>query len=174
MFENVQTYETLLLFNLFRHSQYRLKTLIEQLFICHNNLAEQETSSNRLHELHSALKEHDENTLKKISTLHIQLDNLQHQYKTSSKSLNQTHEDLIKYVKARSILGRMVVRRTNLCQLLYKKLVQYDEHIHQREQHNQIISKCINSLKVQIHQIRKQNKKFIETKDKFQLQVSHR
>jgi len=67
----------------------------------------------------------------------------------------------------------MVVRRVNLCQLLYKKLSKFDEYIYQREENIQIISKCINSLKIQIHQIRNQNKKFLEKNDKFQLEVNY-
>ncbi len=99
--------------------------------------------------------------------------NLENQYKVSVKSLQQTNEDLTKYSTVRSVLGRMIVRRVNLCQLLYKKLARFDEHIHQRDQSIQIISKCINSLKTQIRQIREQNKKFIERKDKIQLEVNH-
>jgi uncharacterized protein (DUF342 family) len=59
----------------------------------------------------------------------------------------------------------MVIRRVNLCQLLYKKLDRYDEYIHHREGNIQKISKCINSLKTQIHQIRNQNKKFLQRKN---------
>jgi len=157
----------------FRHSQYRLKTFTEQLFICHNDSSEQRTSLNKLREFHSVLKEQDEISLKKLSTIYNQLINLENQYKISLKSLQQTNEDLTKYSTVRSVLGRMIVRRVNLCQLLYKKLARFDEHIHQREQSIQIISKCINSLKTQIRQIREQNKKFIEKKDKIQLEVNH-
>jgi len=119
------------------------------------------------------LKEQDENNLKKFSIISIQFINLENQYKTSQKFLKQINEDLIKYSNVRSILGRMVVRRVNLCQLLYKKLAKFDEYIHQREENIQMISKCINSLKIQIHQIRNQNKKFLEKKDKLQLEVNH-
>jgi len=160
-------------FRLFRYSQNRLKTFTEQLFICHNDFVEQQTSLNKLREFYSVLKEQDEISLKKLSTIYIQFVNLQNQYKTSQKSLQQTNEYLIKYSNVRSILGRMVVRRVNLCQLLYKKLSRVDEYIHQREENIQRISKCINSLKIQIHQIRNQNKKFLERKDKIQLQVNH-
>jgi hypothetical protein len=111
--------------------------------------------------------------LKKFSIISIQFVNLENQYKTSQKFLKQINEDLIKYSNVRSILGRMVVRRVNLCQLLYKKLAKFDEYIHQREENIQMISKCINSLKIQIRQIRNQNKKFLEKKDKLQLEVNH-
>lgn len=67
----------------------------------------------------------------------------------------------------------MVVRRVNLCQLLYKKLSKFDEYIHQRDKNIQMICKCINSLKNQIHQIRNQNKKSLEKNDKYQLEVNH-
>ncbi len=160
-------------FRLFRYSQNRLKTFTEQLFICHNDSVEQQTSLNKLREFQSVLKEQDEISLKKLSTIYIQFVNLQNQYKTSQKSLQQTNEYLIKYSNVRSILGRMIVRRVNLCQLLYKKLSKVDEYIHQREENIQRISKCINSLKIQIHQIRNQNKKFLERKDKIQLEVNH-
>ncbi|CAF3361258.1 unnamed protein product [Rotaria sp. Silwood1] len=157
--------------NNIKHSQYRSKFFTEQLFIYHKDLLEQQKSLNKLREFHSVLKEQDEIHLKKLSNIYIQFVNHQNEYKISEKSLKQTNEDLIKYVKVRSILGRMVVRRINLCQLLYKKLARFDEYIHQREQNIHIISKCINSLKIQIRQNRDQIRKFIKTKDKFQLQV---
>ncbi|CAF3537360.1 unnamed protein product [Rotaria sordida] len=154
-----------------KHSQYRSKYFTEQLFIYHKDLVEQQKSLNKLREFHSVLKEQDEINLKKLSNIYIQFINHQNEYKIAEKSLQQINEDLIKYLKVRSILGRMVVRRINLCQLLYKKLARFDEYIHQREQNIQIISKCINSLKTQIRQTRDQNRKFIERKDKFQLEV---
>jgi hypothetical protein len=158
---------------LFRHSQYRLKTFTDQLFICHNDFVEQETSLNKLREFHSVLKEQDEINLKKLSTIYIQLVNLQNQSKTSQKSLQQTKEYLIKYTNVRSMLGRMLIRRVNLCQLLYKKLARFDEDIHHQEGNIEVICKCINLIKIQIRQIRNQNKKFLERKDKLQLEVSY-
>lgn len=129
-------------------------------------------SLKKLHEFYCVLKEQDDINLKKLSMIYNQIVDRENQYKISQKSLEQTNENLIKYVKVRSVLGRMVVRRVNLCQLLYKKLAVSDEHIHQREQNIQIISKCIKSLITQIRQIRDQNKKFIEKKDQIHLEVN--
>ncbi|CAF1044141.1 unnamed protein product [Adineta steineri] len=157
--------------NNIKYSQYRLKTFTDQLIICHNDAIEQKTSLNKLREYYSTLKEHDEINLKKLSTIYEQYTNLQNQYKISINSLQQTNENLTKYLTVRSSLGRMVVRRVNLCQLLYKKIVRFDEHIHQQDQSIQMISKCINSIKLQIHQIRNENKKFVEKKDKFQFET---
>lgn len=158
---------------LFRHSQYRLKSFTEQLSICHNGLIEKHTSLNKLCEFHSALEQKDEINLRKLSNVRNQYVSLQNQYEVSQKHLRQANEDLIKYLKVRSILGRMVVRRINLCQLLYKKLARFDGHIHQRENNIQVISKCIHSLKIHIRQKREQNRKLMEKKDKFQLEVNH-
>ncbi|CAM4884408.1 unnamed protein product [Rotaria socialis] len=157
--------------NNIKHSQYRLKSFTEQLSICHNGVIEQQTSLNKLYEFHSALEQKDEINLRKLSNVHNQYVSLQNQYEVSQKHLKKANEDSIKYLKVRSILGRMVVRRINLCQLLYKKLARFDEHIHQRENNIQIISKCIHSLKIHIRQNREQNRKLIEKKDKFQLEV---
>ncbi|CAF2745505.1 unnamed protein product [Rotaria sp. Silwood2] len=157
--------------NNIKHSQYRSKFFTEQLVIYHKDFVEQQKSLNKLREFHSVLKEQDEINLKKLSNIYIQFVSHQNEYNISEKSLKQTNEVLIKYTKVRSILGRMVVRRINLCQLLYKKLARFDEYIHQREQNIQIISKCIKSLRIQIRQNRDQNRKFIERKDKFQLQA---
>jgi hypothetical protein len=158
---------------LIRHSKYRLKTFTDQLLICRNDLTDQQMSLKKFHEFHSVLKEQDEMNLKKLSIIYNQIVNHENQYKLSQRFLQQTNENLMKYLQVRSILGRMVVRRVNLCQLLYQRLAWFDKHIHQREQTNQIIMKCINSLITQIRQIREQNKKSLERKDQIQLEVNH-
>ena len=129
-------------------------------------------SLKKIHEFYCVLKEQDDINLKKLSMISNQIVNQENHYKIAQKSLEETNEDLIKYVKVRSVLGRMVVRRVNLCQLLYKKLAIFDEHIHQHEQNIQIISKCIKSLITQIRQIRDQNKKFLEKKDQIHFEVN--
>ncbi len=155
----------------FRHAQYRLKTFTEQLSMSHNDLVEQQISMNKLRELHSVLKEQDEINMKKLSTISLQLAHLRNKLKISEKSLEGTNEDLMKFTNVRSILGRMVVRRVNLCQLLYKKLSRVEKFIYQREERIQMICKCIHSLIIQIRQIRNQMKKFLQRNDQLQLEV---
>lgn len=158
--------------NTFRHSKYRLKSFNEQLTISKNSVVEQKLSLNKVREFYSALKEQDEINTKKNSIIYNQCVNCQNQYEASKKYLQKTKEDLGKYQKVRSILGRMVVRRINLCQLLYKKFARFYKYIHQKEKNIEIISKCIHSLKIQIRQHRKQNRKIIEKNDKLQLEVN--
>jgi hypothetical protein len=136
-----------------------------------NNLVEQQISLKKLREFHSVLQEQDEISLKKFSTISIQLVHLRNELQTSQESLQQMNEDRMKYTNVRSILGRMLVRRVNLCQLLYKKLARIEKFIYQHEESIEMICKCINSLKIQIRQIRNETKKFLQRKDQLQLEV---
>ena len=139
----------------------------------HNDLAEQQISMNKLREFHSVLKEQDEISMKKLSMISLQLAHLRNELKISEKSLEGTNEDLMKLTNVRSILGRMVVRRVNLCQLLYKKLSRVEKFIHQQEERVQMICKCIHSLRNQIKQIRNQMKRFLQRNDQCQLEVNY-
>lgn len=136
-----------------------------------NDLMEQQISLNKLREFHSVLKEQDEMNRKKFSMISLQLVHLRNQLKISVKSLQQTNENLMKYKNVRSILGRMIVRRVNLCQLLYKKLARIEKFIHQHDERVQMICKCIHSLKIQIRQIQNETKKLLQRKDQFQFEV---
>ncbi|UJR25695.1 hypothetical protein I4U23_007046 [Adineta vaga] len=158
-------------FNNIKHSQYNLKIFTNQLSICHNDLIVQQTSLNKLRVHYSILQEQDEMHSKKLFTLHGHTKDLEKQYKISVHSRQKLQDDVLKYSNNRFIFGRMIVRRIDLCQLLYRKLARYDEHIHEQENYIQIITKRINSLKIQIHQIRCENKKSIEKQDRFQLEI---
>jgi hypothetical protein len=136
-----------------------------------NDLVEQQISLKKLREFQSVLQEQDEISLKKFSTISIQLVHLRNELQTSQESLQQMNEDRMKYTNVRSILGRMLVRRVNLCQLLYKKLARIEKFIYQHEESIEMICKCINSLKIQIRQIRNETKKFLQRKDQLQLEV---
>ena len=155
-----------------RNAQHRVRGFDEQLSVCRHDLIEQETSMAKLREFHSALKEQDATNLKKLLTIHIQRVGLEYQYKLSRASLEQTGERWSGCVRSRSVFARMVVRRVNLCQLLYKRLARVDKHIEMRDRRTQLMAKCVTRLIGQIHQIRHQNRRSIERTDHLQLEVS--
>ena len=144
----------------------------EQLSTFHQGSVEQQTSLHTLRRYYTALREKDESSSRQLSFIHDQHVYLQKQYKLSVQSLRNTREELGKYSNIRSILARMIVRRVDLCQLLYKKLTQNDTQIHEDEQHAQMACKCMRSLKTQIRQVREENKKSMGKKEQVQLEVT--
>ncbi|CAF0760815.1 unnamed protein product [Adineta ricciae] len=157
--------------NSIKHSQHYRQTFAEQLSICKNDLLVQQVSLNKLREFHTALQEQLEMNSRKLFTIHTHVTSLRNQYKNSVESLEKIREDVKNCLHIRSSLGRMIIRRIDLCQLLYKKLARYDQHIHQQDRYIQIITKCIYSLKSEIHQLRRNNQKFLEKKDHMQLET---
>ena len=141
--------------------------------ICKNDLLVQQVSLNKLREFHTALQEQLEMNSRKLFSIHAHVTSLNNQYKNSVQSLEKVREDVKNCLHIRSSLGRMIVRRIDLCQILYKKLARYDQHIYQRDRYIQIITKCIYSLKSEIHQLRHNNQKFFAKKDHMQLEVKH-
>ena len=158
------------LFN--RQSHYRLQTFTEQLIFARKDFVEYEISLKKLGEFHAVLKQQDRNNLNRLSRISLQLVDLQKRYKISEIFLREGNEELIKLKQMRSMFARMVIRRGNLCQLLYQKLTRSDRDIHRYERNMQMINRCIKSLIYQLQQIRNENEKILQRKEQSQFEVN--
>lgn len=155
---------------LLRHSKYRLKISVEQFSICENDLRIQIKSLDKLDEFHRTLREQDELQTKNLSTLQNRFIRLHQQYHQTQQSLEQITEQLKQSTHSRTVLSAMIIRRMNLCQLLYKKLNKTDRIIHQREQTISLMDKSIRTTKDELKRIRKETQRVYERNQNVHLQ----
>ena len=154
-----------------RQFHYRLQTFTEQLNFVRRDFVDYDLSLKKLAEFHLVLKQRDQNHLNRISRIALQFTGQEKKMKFTRRVLREKNEEWIKCQQIRSMLARMVVRRGNLCQLLYQKLTRSDRDLREQEKNMHMVKKCIQSSIHQIRQIRKENEKIIRAKDQIRLEV---
>lgn len=148
-----------------------MKIFNQQFTICQNEFLTEEKSFEKLKDFHHVLYEQNQIYTQKSSILQTRCFYLQQQYQLSTQSLQQMHDQLTKSRHTRSMLSGILVRRMNLCRLLYKKFSKIDQSIVQRDKTIDLLNQSIRLLAKQIKEIRKSNQYLLQRNDQFYLQI---